>query len=412
MLNKIIATLFTRGFVAIINLCILLISAKQLGGDVRGQISLFLLNIAVIQTINEIFTGYSLVHFIPKISPIKLYKFGVLWTVLIIAIVCVCLWLFEIVSKEHLIHTCILSFLIIQNSFQCVIILGKEKIKLYNFLILFQPLLLLLSLFVCVFILNYKELNSYILSLYVSFTFSLLISLFFVFKVFVKEATQEERKFMVSEIFKNGFYNQLANLSHMLSNRFNFYLLSSSLVVGIYSSALSLIESILIISSSFATIILTQTANRNDEKLNVRLTFLLAKLSLILSAISVVALYFVPDIFFVLLLGKDFSEIKTVMLHLSPGILFISFSTVISHYFSGKGNQKLIAVANFTGLLITISISYFLINRYQIIGACYVANLSYLVSSLILVISYCIQNKLSFSHFFKFRSEMFLLKKN
>ena len=54
MLKKIIATLFTKGFVALINLAILLISSRELGGEVRGQVSLLILNIAIIQAINEI----------------------------------------------------------------------------------------------------------------------------------------------------------------------------------------------------------------------------------------------------------------------------------------------------------------------------------------------------------------------
>ena len=82
MLKKIIATLFTKGFVALINLVILLVSSRQLGGDVRGQVSLLILNIAIIQAINEIYTGYALVYFVPKFSLKKLYKNGFLFSVL------------------------------------------------------------------------------------------------------------------------------------------------------------------------------------------------------------------------------------------------------------------------------------------------------------------------------------------
>jgi O-antigen/teichoic acid export membrane protein len=410
MLNKIIATIFTRGFVAIINLSILLISAKQLGGDVRGQISLFLLNIAIVQTINEIFTGYALVYFIPKSNIKSIYKFGFLWTILITTIISASLLTIEIISKSQLIHICILSFLIILNSFHGVILLAKQKIKIYNLLMFFQPFTLLLALCISIFIFEQREINSYIISLYTSFSCSFLISLFFVIKVLLSDFDTKNAKIEISDIFKSGFYNQVANLSHMLSNRFNFYLLSTTLMVGVYSSAVSLIESILIISSSISTIILTNTANRNNEDKIVSLTFLLSKISFMLSLLCAGILYIVPDFLFIELLGNDFSDIKSIMLHLCPGIIFISFSTVISHYFSGIGNQKLIALANFMGLLTTISFSYFLINRFQLLGACYGANLSYLISSLVLVVAFVKHNNISLKQFFKLKSELYLLK--
>ena len=82
------------------------------------------------------------------------------------------------------------------------------------------------------------------------------------------------------------FNNQLANLSHMLSNRYNFYLISSNALVGVFSTSTTLIESVLIISSSAAAIILTHIANRKEEASHVRITFLLSKICFVLSAFA------------------------------------------------------------------------------------------------------------------------------
>jgi hypothetical protein len=73
LLKKIAHTLFSKGSTAFINFAILLITSKVLGGEIRGEITLFVLNIAIIQIVNEIYTGYTLVHFIPKFSFKKLY---------------------------------------------------------------------------------------------------------------------------------------------------------------------------------------------------------------------------------------------------------------------------------------------------------------------------------------------------
>ncbi len=413
MLKKIIVTLFTRGFVALVNLAILLVSSKQLGGDIRGQLSLLILNIAIIQVINEIYTGYALVYFIPKYDLKKIYATGIIWSVACIGIttlilIGLCLY-FDIIVSRYWIHIAILAFIIIIHSFNGVVILAKEKIKTYNFLNFFQPSVLLLVLVLQIFLFDLKTIDSYITALYISFLSSLVISGIQVIGIF-KHIKHTLPVCETGTIFKTGFFNQLANLSHMLSNRYNFYLLSNNVLVGIYSSSTSLIESVLIISNSAATIILTYIANQKEGDHNVKITFLLSKLCFLLSLFCIVVLLVIPAEFFTFLLGKDFSETKQVMLCLSPGILCISFSTVISHYFSGMGKQRLIAAANFSGLFTTVVTGYFLVNKFELYGACYATCLSYFVASVIMVTMFMREHNLSLWSLFKIRSDFKLLK--
>ncbi len=126
----------------------------------------------------------------------------------------------------------------------------------------------------------------------------------------------------------------------------------------------------------------------------------------------VVVLYFIPREFFVFLLGNDFIHVKTVMLYLSPGILLISFATIISHYFAGLGKQKILLIANSFGLLTTISTSRYLISRDQLLGACFAASLSYLVATVILVFFFIKENKFSVLDLLRFKKDFELLKKS
>lgn len=415
MLKNIISTLFTKGFVAMVNLAILLVSSKQLGSDVRGQVSLLILNIAIIQVINEIYTGYALVYFIPKFSLKKVYLRGIIWTIgctIICAITLVLLFVwFDIGIREHWIHLVLLSFIIILHSFHMVIILAKEKIREYNFLNFLQPALLLSALLIVFFYFKLKTADSYIIALYVSFSVSIILSSIQVFRIF-KNQSHDLQLFEPTHIIKNGFYNQLANLSHMLSNRYNFYLLGNTILVGIYSSSSSLIESVWIISGSVSPIILTYIANSKDSTNNARITFLLSKICFLLSLFCVIILYFIPREFFVYLLGEDFIHVKTVMLYLSPGILFISFATIISHYFAGLGKQKILVTANGFGLLATICTSHYFVSRYQLLGACYATTISYFVAATILVIVFMKQNNFGLLDLLRFKKDFELLKKS
>ncbi len=415
MLKNIISTLFTKGFVALVNLAILLVSSKQLGSDGRGHVSLLIVNIAVIQIINEIYTGYALVYFIPKFSLKKIYTYGFFWTIVCTALCVITMYFlfteFDLGAAENWIHLVALSFIIILHSFHMVIILAKQKIKTYNFLNFFQPTLLLGTLLMMFFYFKIKTVDSYIIALYVSFSLAIILSTIQVIKIF-KDFKPDLSAYDGKHIFENGFYNQLANLCHMLSNRYNFYLLGNTILVGIYSSSTSLIESVWIISGSVSPIILTFIANAKDPANNAKITLLLAKICFLLSLSCVVVLYFIPRDFFVYLLGEDFIHAKTVMLYLSPGILFISFSTIISHYFAGLGKQKVLVIANGFGLLATVCTSHYFVTRYQLLGACYSTIISYFVAATILVVVFMKDNKFRFLDLLRFRKDFELLKRS
>ncbi len=408
MIKKITHTLFSKAGAAGINFAILLISSNILGAEIRGEISVFILNIAIIQIVNEIYTGYTLVHFIPKFSLKKLYQFGFIWVFVITTCLSLCFYLFQINMREFAWHLFFLSFIIILHSFHLVFILGKEKITLYNWLSISQPFLLLLSLLCFIFLLHQKNIQAYIISMYVSF-----LPVFFGSSIFMYREYKSlvvEKVFIAKQIFTNGFYNQFAALTHMLSNRYSYYLLSTNVLIGIYSGATSLIESVWLISSSVSTIVLTQVANSKQDSNNKHITFILAKICFLLSIACVVILYFIPDIFFTKILGNDFSETKEVMLLLSPGILCVSFSSIIVHYYSGVGKQKTVAIANLCGFLTTIVLSYSLIKNFGMKGACFTSSISYFITSLILTIIFMHEHHFSLKDLFELRKNIYLIK--
>ena len=77
MLKNIFQSVIVKALVALINFCILIISSKYLGISSRGEISIFILNIAIIQGINEVFTGYSLIYFLQKFNIKKIIVAGI-----------------------------------------------------------------------------------------------------------------------------------------------------------------------------------------------------------------------------------------------------------------------------------------------------------------------------------------------
>lgn len=414
MLRNLISSFFAKSTVAFTLLAILLVQTRQLGGEGVGQISKLILNLAIIQTISEMYTGSALVYFIPKYALAKIYSKGIFWTIACILIINSAFYVlqkiypqFDIGVKEFWFHVLVLSFIVTMQAFHTVILLAKEKIRIYNFLMFFQPLLLLVILCMNVFVFQIKDVSAYLIAAYVSWGFSFLISTFFVVQTVINDKGKPQVRTL--DILRNGFVNQLGNLAHTLSNRYNYYIIGTTMMLGIYSSATSLIESVWILSGSISPIILTHIANQKDSKNNSRVTFLLSKISFLLSFVCVVGVVLLPENFFTLVLGKDFTGTKTIMLYLSPGVLCLSFSSIISHYFSGLGRQRILLFANSSGLLITLCTSYYFISRFGLVGACYAASLSYMTQALVLTVVFMKQNKYDFFQLFRFKKDLDLL---
>src|ERR1035437_728128 len=73
MLSKIIQTIFSKGIISIINFLVVLITARYLGSEGRGHISIMFLNITVILLFNDIIGGSSLVYLTSKRNPFTLF---------------------------------------------------------------------------------------------------------------------------------------------------------------------------------------------------------------------------------------------------------------------------------------------------------------------------------------------------
>ncbi len=399
MYKQIAFTFLSKGLVAFINLLILIFSSHWLGAELRGEINLFVLNLSIIHGLNEIYTGFTLVYFIPRFNLKRLYVNGLLWILGLSAVISFFYYCSSAKEFTKHLHLFLLAILLSTHAFNTVILLAKEKIKLFNGINFMQAFLLLLILVLEFLFWPHKGITIYLIALYGSLLPSLMLSCTYVIKI-IREEQVNHLSYRFFAILKNGFYNQLASMSHVLSNRLNFYLLGSHVLVGLFGNASSLTESIWLISSSAAPIVLTRISNSEGNVNNSKMAFLVAKICFILSLTFTIILLLIPNFLFVQILGKDFTEVKWLMLNLCPGILCISFATIISHFYSGMGNQRILVIANSIGLIAALCAGIFLIPKFGLLGACYAANSAYFVTTLILTTVFMKAHNLSVKQLF------------
>ncbi len=403
MFKSLVYSLITKGTVAIINFVILLVSSRYLGVSSRGEISIFILNITIIQILNEVYTGYSIVHFIPKFNFRTLTIFGFCYTLIFCSLsnLLVCFLNKQVPGYEWLGY--LISLLVILNTFNCVLILGRENIRAYNFLSFLQPFLLLVGIGVYIFLFSKFTFVSYVYPLLFSFIAAFIISSGVVSRFF--RGQHLDTSFKLRPILVNGFIFQAATLMYIFVNRYSYYLLPDISNVGLYSSASSLMEALLIIVNSISPVLLARISNEGNTLKSVHMTLALSKASFVFSLAFVLVIFLVPDSFFVFVLGEGFAGIKNLMMVYAPGILMVSLFGTISYYYSAIGKQKLVLFCYSLGFISTLALAPFLIRRFGNAGAAYNANISYLLMALAVCSSFIITNKLSLKRFFSIRTD-------
>jgi O-antigen/teichoic acid export membrane protein len=400
MFKSIVYSFITRGTVGLINFLILIISSRYLGVSSRGEISIFVLNITIIQMINEVYTGYSIVHFIPKFNFKKLLITGLVYTFLFTTTSNIIILVLNKQVSGYEWLGFFISLLVILNTFNCVLLLGKENIRAYNLLSFLQPLLLLIGIVFCVGVLKIFTFDAYVFPLLFSFAMAIIISSIMVLRFL--NSSKEKEVFDFKSIIVKGFMFQAAALMFIFANRYSYYLLYDKAKVGLYSSASSLMESVLVITGSIAPVLLTRVANQNNPSGNAEITLSLAKVSILFSLVVLLILYLIPDSLFVLLLGNGFTGIKHFMLLYSPGIIATSFFGIISNYFSATGRQKIVLMSYSAGFVITLLFAPTFIKQFDLEGAAYIADLSYFVMGITICSLFVVINKISFKRFLFF----------
>jgi len=250
--------------------------------------------------------------------------------------------------------------------------------------------------------------KSYILPLLFSFIASFIFSTIVVLKFDFKDSSKKH--FELKPLLVNGLICQAAVLMHVFCNRYSYYLLPGSAKVGLYSSASSLIESVLIIANGISPVLLARVANTGDTVKSSEITLSLSKASLFFSSIVVACIFILPEDFYIYLLGNGYTGIKRLMVLYSPGILMVSFFGIISHYFSALGKLKLILFCNSFGFVISLVLAPFLISKYDIDGAAYTVNIAYMAVGIAIGVVFFVNNKMKLKRLFSVKQDLNNLK--
>ncbi len=413
MFKNILNTVFVRVLNGFFSFLIVIINSKNFGAEGLGTIGLIVLAISIFVLINSLVGGGTFIYFVPKINNFKLFILSYLWTLISLIIFVILIQFINLAPSEYLFHIAILAVLFSLTSIHSQILAGNERIKRYNFISLITVLTTIISLLILINIFNYKTIKAYIISLYISYLTVYVISFFSVIK-YLKNIDFTGLKQVFLRIVKLGSVTTIAGITQKLNYRLSYYFLeffSGMKAVGKYSVGVQLSESTWIIGRSMAIVQYSKISNIDNEEIASHITKILIKISVLISILIVTVLLIIPPQVYSFIFGEDFNGTGEVILSLSIGIVALSCSFMISHYFSGLGKPKYNMYASVIGLVVTASAGFLLIPDFGIIGAGITTSLSYSILTTYQLFAFVKFSKSKFSDFL-IRKQDYIFVKN
>ncbi len=388
MLRKVLHTFFSRGINAVLNLLLVLVTARFLGAEIRGEISLLVASMNLSLHAVGLAGGAALLYLVPRFAPGHLYRISMGWMLVVSVLTLPVLQLAG--QWQGLSAGLWLMLLILFNASNVnrYMLLAFRQIELDNRIGIGFGALQLALLSALLFWGSERNLLLFVFVLLAANAALLLLTSILVAKHWPKEGVKQVQG-VFPAIFGHGFWVQLANIAQLFSYRLSYYLLEDQLgveAVGIYGVAVSLAEALWIVSRSISLVQVSEIANSNQEQEQLRLTATWSRVTTWLTLLCLIPLLAIPDAWFGAVFGAEFKGIRTLLFWLAPGILALATSNILTHYFSGKGKYQLNALVSAFTLLTVALLLPGMIAEWGVVGAAAGQSIAYLLALIFAVL--------------------------
>lgn len=360
------------------NLLIIIFTARVLGAEGRGEITYLITCIGLLQVFTGIVGNSVMVFMLTKYQQKEVLIASFFWTLLIVIIAVPLVFVITKLTITNILYFVLLG--IIQTGFNNITALYSYQLKFRLLMILkiIQPLILIALIFT---ISSFKKLN---INIYWQL---LIISYlphfgFLLFETFKKsqKVSFNSLKIITQHFLKLGGLNQLNYLMQFASYRFAVLVIMRMLSVkevGVFGLWLTVTDSIWLIPIGLANVNMAY-ATKSDYGIKNILQYIL--IAIAISTGLIITVLLIPNDFFVWLLGKDFTELKSLILISSPVIILFTINIIIAYFFSAKGLIKYNTISSGLGFIAIISLTSLITAHFGLKGAVMSNCISYFIS--------------------------------
>lgn len=388
MFKKILGTGATKAVNVLTQMATLIMGTKCLGAAEWGKAFIAQTDITFLLIGIELIAGSGLVYFTPRKKLNTLMTISYSWIAVVMLLYLLLFQVFSffptfyhnIVPEGYawlvLLMTCVYSF----HGFNLNHFLGKERVATYNWLFLVQILTQVTMMAVLIFVLNLRTAKALLYSQLCGYSLSTLVGWVLLFPT-LKLEERDPFGSSLKEMLHYGAFMQLSTLVSTLNKRLSLYLLKvhcDERSIGIFATGTQVTEGVNTIGQSIGLVQFSSLSNAKDTQESVRLTRRLMRIAVLLTAGVLLVLCLLPTAFFEWLFSAEFGNIRTIILLMAPGVVFLSAHTILYNYFSGTGQPKYNLYASLIGLAVTLLAALMLIPWLGIRGAAITSSLAYL----------------------------------
>jgi O-antigen/teichoic acid export membrane protein len=382
--KAVVHTLSSRLLSAILNFVLLWFTARWMGAEVRGEISLYFSSIYLLVLVSGFAGGSTLIYLAPRFALKQLLLLSYVWCAGVSLLMVPALAWWPGLPSPSLTWWIVSSLLFNLTAVNRYLIIGLDRIKTDNLLALCQNSLLLAFLVWLVLGMNEKQLDSFVWAFVGAWGSTWLLSLLIVIKAPKPQVKESAWIPLIKTSFGMGLLAQSTNLAQFIAYRIQYYLLAAQAgkeAVGVFSTAVSLAEAVWMITQSISIVQLSKIVQKNDRQEAAQWSLPWFKISLLLSFVALLVLLILPSSLFAFVFGPAFGTLSPLLYALSPGILALAGSNILTHYFAGTAQLRINLGASLLSLISVTALSMLLLSNFGILGAAWASSLAYLTSA-------------------------------
>jgi O-antigen/teichoic acid export membrane protein len=387
MIKKIINTLFSQFFSAMMNFVVIILISHLLGTQGKGEQAIIAFNINIIMLFLTLLGNSTLIYLTPRKTFSSLFFPSFAWILIVSLVFVVLSFFFPFFQKDYIFQTIFISLLASINEINYYVLMGREKIAKANNIKIICVAVNVGVILLLWFFGKFTSIEGYLVSMWVAYIISVAYGIIILKKDYLSlHINKEEIKDSIKSLFSLGVVKQLGSIAQKMNYRVSFYIIAlfcGKELLGIYSNSCALCEAVMLFGGSLALVQYSSLSNSQDNKQAKRLTINLTKVNCLFTFLALIFLCLMPKSFYVFLFGKGFDDVGYIIRILAIGIMFISSSSNFTQYFASRGNFSISAFASLFGLIVTLVFCFILIPKYNILGSAIAAVLSYITTFMI-----------------------------
>ncbi|GAB2964106.1 hypothetical protein GCM10027048_36800 [Hymenobacter coalescens] len=383
-LRRLLHTFAARAGVAVLNFAVVMLTTRNLGAAGRGQVSLFVTDMALSLLFIGLLGGSSLIYLAPRRSVWHLLLPALTWATVVAAVGSAAIWLWRDTGLVYAAHLFGVSWLQAAFSITTLLLLGRRREQAFNYLNLAQAGLLVALLLALFAGLQLRVVPAYWWACYPAFGLPLLLGVALLLRLPDPwRWAPGELRAVVHELAQHSRGAHLANILSFLNYRLSYYFLAALAgagAVGVLSVSVALAEAIWLIPRSAAQMQYVDLVHADDKTAQAAALARTARLVLLATGGAVLTLVLIPSPVLTAVFGREFGATRPLLALLAPGVLAFSLNMLLSSYFAGLAAYRINNLGTTIGLGVTLA-GALLIPRFGAAGAALGTTLSYFAST-------------------------------